>query len=169
MNVLSLETINASVPYLVKTSKEEGFYEFITSHDVHYSIGFLEDDLLLKEDAYQLIIANVNHRSSPRDAKVRDTVIGIVDEFFRVNNTTLLYICETGDGKQSMRSRLFEYWFSSYKRKALFTMLSSSIVDSDGIVNYATLILRNDNPRFVQVMEEYTKSIQLLSQKPFSP
>ena len=168
MNVLSLETINASVPYLVKTSKEEGFYEFITSHDVHYSIGFLEDDLLLKEDAYQLIIANVNHRSSPRDAKVRDTVIGIVDEFFRVNNTTLLYICETGDGKQSMRSRLFEYWFSSYKRKALFTMLSSSIVDSDGIVNYATLILRNDNPRFAQIMEEYTKSIQLLSQKPFS-
>ena len=166
MNALSLEVVNASVPYTVKPSQERGFYEFFTSHDVHYSIGFLEDDLLLKEEAYQLIIANVNHRSSPRDAKVRDTVIGIVDEFFRVNNTTLLYICETGDGKQSMRSRLFEYWFSSYKRKALFTMLSSSIVDSDGVVNYATLILRNDNPRFVQVMEEYTKSIQLLSQKP---
>ena len=62
-----------------------------------------------QEDAYQLIIANVNHRSSPRDAKVRDTVIGIVDEFFRKNNTTLLYICETGDSKQSMRSRLFEH------------------------------------------------------------
>ena len=59
------------------------------------------------------------------------------------------------------------FWsFSSYKRKALFTMLSSSIVDSDGMVNYATLILRNDNPRFAQVMEEYSKSIQLLSQKP---
>ena len=166
MNALSLETVNASVPYVVKTSQEEGFYEFFTSHEVHYSVGFLEDDLLLKEETYQLIIANVNHRSSPRDIKVRDTVIGIVDEFFRVNNTTLLYICETGDGKQSMRSRLFEYWFSSYKRKALFTMLSSSIVDSDGMVNYATLILRNDNPRFAQILEEYTKSIQLLSQKP---
>lgn len=126
----------------------------------------MEDDLLMQEDAYQLIIANVNHRSSPRDAKVRDTVIGIVDEFFRKNNTTLLYICETGDSKQSMRSRLFEYWFASYKRKALFTMMSSSIVDVDGVVNYATLILRNDNPRFTQIVEEYSKSIQLLSQKP---
>lgn len=48
----------------------------------------------------------------------------------------------------------------------LFTMLSSSIVDADGVINYATLILRNDNPRFTQVVEEYTKSIQLLSQKP---
>ena len=166
MNALSVTTINASSPYLVQESKEEGFYEFFTVHDLHYSVGFLEDDILLQEDAYQLIIANVNHRSSPRDAKVRDTVIGIVDEFFRMNNTTLLYICETGDGKQSMRSRLFEYWFSSYKRKAYFTMLSSSIVDADGIVNYATIILRNDNPRFAQVVEEYSKSIQLLSQKP---
>lgn len=166
MNALSIEAINASAPYVVKKAKSEGFYEFFTSHDVHYSVGFLEDDILMQEEAYQLIIANVNHRLSPRDAKVRDTVISIVDEFFHANNTTLLYICETGDGKQSMRSRLFEYWFSSYKRKALFTMLSSSIVDSDGVVNYATLIIRNDNPRFVKVMEEYTKSIQLLSLKP---
>jgi len=33
-------------------------------------------------------------------------------------------------------------------------------------LSYATLILRNDNPRFVHVVEEFTKSIQLLSQKP---
>ncbi|MBR1469579.1 MAG: hypothetical protein IJ605_05665 [Prevotella sp.] len=45
-------------------------------------------------------------------------------------------------------------------------MMSSSVVDADGIVNYATMILRNDNPRFAQVVEEYTQSIQLLSQKP---
>lgn len=124
--------------------------------------------MLMQEDAYQLVITNVNHRASPRDAMVRDTVIGIVDEFFRANNTTLLYICETGDGKQSMRSRLFEYWFASYKRKALFTMLSSSVVDAEGVVNFATLIIRNDNPRYIQVIEEYTRTINLLSQKPAS-
>lgn len=166
MNALSLKHINDIAPYEVRESATEGFFEFFTLHDVHYSVGFMDDDLLMEEDAYQLIIANVNHRASPRDAKVRDTIISIVDEFFNSNNTTLLYICETGDGKQSMRSRLFQYWFASYQRKALFTMLSSSIVDADGVINYATLILRNDNPRFTQVVEEYTKSIQLLSQKP---
>ena len=166
MKALSTRRINSNAPYEVKESKQEGFYEFFTAHDVHYSIGFLKEELLIQEDAYQLIIANVNHRSSPSDSKVRDTVIGIVDEFFYVNNTTLLYICETGDGKQSMRNRLFQYWFASFRHKALFTMLSSSIIDSDGIINYATLIIRNDNPRFIQVVEEYTKTIQLLSQKP---
>lgn len=76
------------------------------------------------------------------------------------------YICETGDNKQRMRSRLFEYWFSTYNRKALFTMISSSIVDAEGVVNFATIILRNDNPELSEIIVEFTESIQLLSQKP---
>ena len=66
-----------------------------------------------------------------------------------------------------MHSRLFEYWFSNYNRKALFTMISSSIVDAGrGVVNFATIILRNDNPELSEIIVEFTESIQLLSQKP---
>ena len=140
--------------------------QFFTDGGVHYSVGFMEDDVLLSKNSYQLIIANINNHKSPRDRKVRDTIVSIVDEFFRCNNSTLLYICETGDNKQRMRSRLFEYWFSTYNRKALFTMISSSIVDAEGVVNFATIILRNDNPELSEIIVEFTESIQLLSQKP---
>lgn len=118
------------------------------------------------EEAYHLIIANVNHHKSPSDFKVRDTVLQIVDEFFNTNNTTLLYICETGDNKQAMRSRLFEQWFATYRRKGFYTSMTSSIVDADGQLNFATIILRNDNPRLTQIIEEFTSTVQLLSQKP---
>lgn len=155
---------NSSYP--VETTGEDGFYQFFTDGGVHYSVGFMEDDILLSQNSYQLIIANINNHKSPRDHKVRDTIIAIVDEFFRNNNSTLLYICETGDSKQSMRSRLFEYWFSTYNRKALFTMISSSIVDEEGVVNFATIILRNDNPNLSEIIAEFTESILLLSQKP---
>ena len=155
---------NSSYP--VETTGEDGFYQFFTTGGVHYSVGFMDDDILLSQNSYQLIIANINNHKSPRDHKVRDTIIAIVDEFFRNNNSTLLYICETGDSKQSMRSRLFEYWFSTYNRKALFTMISSSIVDEEGVVNFATIILRNDNPNLSEIIAEFTESIQLLSQKP---
>ena len=155
---------NSSYP--VETTGEDGFYQFFTDGGVHYSVGFMEDDILLSQNSYQLIIANINNHKSPRDHKVRDTIIAIVDEFFRNNNSTLLYICETGDSKQSMRIRLFEYWFSTYNRKALFTMISSSIVDEEGVVNFATIILRNDNPNLSEIIAEFTESIQLLSQKP---
>lgn len=164
--LLSLKRINENSSYPVETAGEDGFYQFFTDGGVHYSVGFMEDDILLSQNSYQLIIANINNHKSPRDRKVRDTIIAIVDEFFRNINLTLLYICETGDSKQSMRSRLFEYWFSTYNRKALFTMISSSIVDEEGIVNFATIILRNDNPNLSEIIAEFTESIQLLSQKP---
>ena len=51
-----------------------------------------------------------------------------------------------------MRNRLFEYWFSTYSRKNFFTMMSSSIVDADGIANFATIILRNDNQYLTEVV-----------------
>ena len=153
---LSLERINSGeTPYQVEPTEQNGFYQFFTDGGVHYSVGFMEDDVLLSKNSYQLIIANINN-----------TIVSIVDEFFRCNNSTLLYICETGDNKQRMRSRLFEYWFSTYNRKALFTMISSSIVDAEGVVNFATIILRNDNPELSEIIVEFTESIQLLSQKP---
>lgn len=164
--MLSSKHINETAPYRVEPTDKDGFYQFFTDGGVHYSIGFMEDDVLLTREAYQLIIANLNNHKSPRDRKVRDTIVAIVDEFFRNNNATLLYLCETGDNKQSMRSRLFEYWFSTYNRKALFTMMSSSIVDAEGVVNFVTIILRNDNPYLSETIAEFTLSIQVLSQKP---
>ena len=127
---LNIEQLNRVAPYWVEETDDVGFYQFQTDEGVLYSIGFLEDFALSSSDSFQLIVANLNNRRSHRDAKVRKTVIAIVDEFFHCNNTTLLYLCETGDNKQRLRSRLFEYWFSTYNQKALFTTLSSVNISS---------------------------------------
>ena len=166
MNPLSLELINKIADYPVVRNNQDGFFHFFTDGGVHYSVGFIEDDVLLSKESYQLIIANLNNRKSMRDKKVRNSIVAIVDEFFNRNNATLLYFCETGDNKQGMRSRLFEYWFSIYNRKSLFTTMSSSVVDGEGVVNYATIILRNDNPYLSEIITEFSESIQALNQKP---
>lgn len=166
MNRLDTQLINGQSPYKVEEADEENYFEFFTEHDVHYSVGFMPDDCLMQSEAYHLIIVNVANRPSPSDRKVKDTVLTIVTEFFDKNNTTLLYICDTGDGKQRLRSRLFERWFSTYNKKALYTSVTSSVVDEDGITNYATIIIRNDNPRLVEAIAEFTTTISLLNQKP---
>ena len=166
MNHLDADHINSHSPYQVKEGSEENFFEFFTDHDVHYSVGFMPDDSLMLSEAYHLIIVNVDNRPSPSDRKVKDTVLNIVAEFFNKNNTTLLYICDTGDGKQRLRNRLFERWFAAYHLKALYTSVTSSVIDEDGITNYATIIVRNDNPRLVEVIAEFTSTISLLNQKP---
>ena len=144
----------------------DGCYQFFTDYGVHCTVEFVLDDSLLSHETYHLIIVNVNHQKSPSDVKVRDTIIAIIDEFFVENNTTLLYICETGDKKQALRNRLFECWFSTYERKAQYTFVASSLKDEEGIENYTAIIVRNDNPELSAIIAEFTETISLLSSKP---
>ena len=83
----------------------------------------------------------------------------IVDEFFRKNQAALLYICETGDGMQKMRSRLFSYWFSVYAENDDFLFLPQVVYDEEENENYAALIIRRDNPLFNDLVSEFTKFI----------
>lgn len=164
MNRLSLQAINESSSYDV-TEVGEGCYQFFTDNGVHCTVEFVLDDSLMSRETYHLVIVNVNHKKSPSDAKVRDTIIAIIDEFFVENNKTLLYICETGDKKQALRNRLFERWFSTYERKAQYTFVAS-LKDDEGIENYAAIIVRNDNPDLSAIIAEFTETISLLSTKP---
>ncbi len=165
MNSLSLHAVNASSSYEV-SAVNDGCYQFFTDYGVHCTVEFVLDDSLLSHETYHLVIVNVNHQKSPSDVKVRDTIIAIIDEFFVENNTTLLYICETGDKKQALRNRLFERWFSTYKRKAQYTFVASSLKDEEGNENYTAIIVRNDNPELSAIIAEFTETISLLSSKP---
>lgn len=165
MNSLSLHAVNASSSYEV-SAVNDGCYQFFTDYGVHCTVEFVLDDSLLSHETYHLVIVNVNHQKSPSDVKVRDTIIAIIDEFFVENNTTLLYICETGDKKQALRNRLFERWFSTYERKAQYTFVASSLKDEEGIENYTAIIVRNDNPELSAIIAEFIETISLLSSKP---
>ena len=68
--------------------------------------------------------------------------------------------------KQAFQQTFSSLCNASYKHQSQFTFLSTSITDMDGIVNFAAMIVRNDNPRLTQVVMKFTETIQLLSDKP---
>ena len=135
---LNLDRINSHSPYVVTASEGSMSFQFVTDFGVTYNVSFLEDELMLSDESYQFIIANTNNKKSPRDSKMKQTIMAIVHEFFECSNTTLLYICETG----------------------------ADIRDAEGIPNYAAIVVRLDNPRLTSVIAEFTETVQLLSQKP---
>ena len=85
-----------------------------------------------------------------------------------LNEAALLYICESGDGKQHMRSRLFEYWFSSYQMKDKLLLMPVSIEDMDGVENFAALIIRKDNPNILEIVAEFSNTVAMFRVKPNS-
>ena len=164
--ILSVESINDNSPYKVQYATNKSFVIFKTDYDVHYLVGFEYDDSSFDFATYQLVIINTNNKKSPRDSTVKDTIIAIIEDFFSNNENVLLYICETGDAKQSMRNRLFQYWFSAYLNKSQFTFVSASVKDEEGIINHAAIILRTDNPDMPYIVSEFSKTINLLNNKP---
>ena len=75
-------------------------------------------------------------------------------------------LCETGDGMQKMRSRLFQYWFSIYNEREEYLFPPQIVYDEEENENYAALIIRKDNPCFVELVSEFTDTINLLNGKP---
>lgn len=162
---LSEVGINSKAPYQVKVIGKSRAV-FTTDYGVLYIICFDEDDTSMSRTTYQFVILNANNKQSPRDSKLRDTIIAIVEDFFNSNNEVMLYICETGDGKQAMRSRLFNYWFSAFINRGKYTMLQSSVKDEEGIDNFFAIICRNDYPEAKQVVSEFYDTVFLFNNKP---
>lgn len=166
MEKLSLDAINSKSEYYVKKEDDEGTYSFMTDNMTEFFISFEKDDILRSGIVYQFGISNPQGKKSPRDHKVRITILAIIEEFFNKNKAALLYICETGDGMQKMRSRLFQYWFSVYNEKEEYLFLPQVVYDEEENENYAALIIRKDNPCFVELVSEFTETINLLNGKP---
>ena len=166
MEKLSLDAINAKSEYLVKKEEDELTFSFMTDNMAEIFISFEKDDILQSGFVYQFGISNPQGTKSPRDPKVRNTILAIIEEFFNKNKAALLYICETGDGMQKMRSRLFQYWFSIYNEREEYLFLPQIVYDEEENENYAALIIRKDNPCFVELVSEFTDTVNLLNGKP---
>ena len=77
---LSIQKINNVSPYDVKMAISPNTYSFVSDYGVEIAVSFDLDDLLETGEAYMFNITNVNKQCSPRDYKVRDTVITIIDK-----------------------------------------------------------------------------------------
>ena len=165
MNTLSLDAINVKALYRVEFDDKAGTFCFVTDNGVEIVVDFMDDDLIHTDVSYQLVISNANNRNSHRDKKLKNTIQVIVEEFFDKNQAAILYICETGDGKQAMRSRLFSYWFNAYEYNTRYSMVTTCIPDEDGINNFAALIIRIDNPLLVEIVNEFNSTAKILREK----
>lgn len=158
---LSLRTLNAKSPYQISIA-EDGGYDFITSHGIHYTVYFDDDQPLGGCDTFQFIIQKVEHRRSPHDPLVEKTILAIVDQFFRENLNVLLYICDDSDGREAKRNRLFMSWFNKYAEPERFTICTANTtIEGHGF--YAAIIVENRNPQLKAITEEFETASQALT------
>ena len=164
MNTLNLTLINMQVPYEVWLTSE-GDFNFETDFGVLYRISFRLEQTIWEDGAYEFSIINQNRNSSPNDKKVRDTIFGIIEEFFNSNPDILLYQCETGDNRQAMRDRLFLRWFKEYEHSDKYYIKVSEII-AEKVANYTAVIVQKDNPDLEAIIRDFDDFVGFFQNKP---
>lgn len=118
--------------------------------------------------AYWFNLANPEHLKSPNDIKIGQTVICIIEEFFRVNPDVLLYMCSTQGSQQSMRNRLFLRWFNGYEQQKRYAIKSSEvkgeIVNGKRISEYVALIVQRSHPQLEEIIQHFDEEIAMFNE-----
>jgi len=106
--------------------------------------------------------------SSPGDVKIAQTVVCIIEEFFRLNSEVLLYMCSTDNGQQAMRNRLFLRWFNGYEQQKHYLIRSTEVrsigPDNKPIKEYIALIIQRSNPQFDEIVSRFDSEIAMFNE-----
>ena len=158
MNPLDLTRLNFRSPYMV-WENERGF-SFKTDHGIFYSAEFDREISNLNVVAYWFNLTNNSQKNSPNDEKIRETVVCVIEEFFRVNPDILLYICDTANNQQAMRARLFLRWFNKFAESKDF-VIKTAEVKSEEESDYVALIIQKSHPSFDDIIALFESEITM--------
>jgi hypothetical protein len=161
MKALDIVRLQLSSPYTIVREGDE--YLFRTDRDILYAVSFQIYDAIPGLTAYWFDLSNRSHRSSPNDAKVRETVIAIIEEFFFQNPDILLYMCDTADEQQAMRARLFLRWFNGYEQQKKYA-IRTAVLKDEGVESYIALIIQRSHPQFEEITSLFDTEIAMFQE-----
>lgn len=162
MNSLDINRINVNSSY--KVWAENDVIHFETIHGIRYAVDFDYEGTPLYK-AYWLNLTNESHKTSPNDKLIPQTLICIVEEFFRQNPDILLYLCSTDNDQQAQRSRLFLRWFYGYEQQQKYVIKTGDIpsVTPEGqpTKEYVALIVQRSHPQLQTIIDFFDEEIAM--------
>ncbi|MBQ0063154.1 MAG: hypothetical protein KBS94_03880 [Prevotella sp.] len=103
--------------------------------------------------SYQFVVERISDKQG-YDSDVKDTIVAIIKEFFNQNNEILLYICDTQDGREAARSRLFIKWFIESDIEGLYEIKTANAnVEGEGI--FFAIIYRKTCTKYNEISIEF--------------
>ena len=161
MNRLDIEAINSRSPYDVHSDNDQ--YVFVTDAGIEYHVDF-ELDSNPYYIAYWFNLANPEQTKSHGDKKIPQTIICIIEEFFRANPDIMLYMCSTANNKQAQRARLFLRWFYGYEQRQRYYIKAVEVKGDDNRKDYVALIVQRTHPQFEEIVARFDSEIAMFNE-----
>ena len=82
-----------------------------------------------------------------------------------MNPNILLYVCDSANDQQAMRSRLFLRWFNNYSGNESF-IRKTAVINEGGEDNYVAMIVQRNNSQIDEILKYYEDEIAMFTNKP---
>lgn len=99
--------------------EEHLVYAFETESHYHYTISFSEWPIVGYDDDSVAYMFNIDrderkdNRSNIASSRMRNTIAIVLCQFMLTHPNAVVTLCETKDGREDARNRLFSYWYDS--------------------------------------------------------
>lgn len=154
------KALNLLIPYALQANPD-GSVSFLTSSGVRYTAEFtdasyhFDDDLVKANGVAEFCFGpDAGQVSSAHDPRIELTLIYILQTYFANSGSVLLYVCESLDGRQRVRKRVFNRWFKQYGFSE-YDKYDFELVDGESaiIVSIITPSTLPHRAHFLQVFE----------------
>lgn len=100
------------------------------------------------------------------DSGVELAVDFVDDDLITTTESYKLVVSNVNNRQSPRDKKVQETVFDMFEYSKKYTSLSTSLTDEDGIMNAATVFIRNDNPQLPKIVNEFNETAMLLRQKP---
>jgi hypothetical protein len=148
-------------------------YGFSTINNFNYYLEFTPTPYFLGENSkfadnlFELsihLINNIDDRKPGIDAKVAITVAEIIVDFFEKNlYTVCIYICDSSDGRQLVRSWKFHQWFQQLN-KSNFLKLDETLLDKNKERFPVSMIIHTNNEYAGEIIMEFINIARVMNE-----
>jgi hypothetical protein len=144
-------------------------YFFETKDGVVYEVNFKPTPYLFGEEKTKLseyifefsilVEYNPNTKLPAVDKKIGITSASIFSDFYsKKGNAVSIYICDSSDGKQAIRKRKFDQWFSQYNSTD-FLKIDETLIDINKKRFPIALILTKSNPYRTEIIDSFVNLV----------
>jgi hypothetical protein len=121
-------------------------YVFVNRDGIKYHATFYPVSDLYPQltKTYSFSIEPEDRKAHPIDSKIATTIVEILKRFFKNNENAMIMVCDSLDGKESKRRKLFDRWFDHFADHSILKYDASAPLEDYQL--YLSIYFRRDNP-----------------------
>ena len=138
-------------------------YSFITDSGITYFLTFIAYPAVSDFLATNIYMFNIDRGNGvcngQDDVRIRETVVYVLEQFFKHHEDALITICDVNDGKQCARKRLFDRWFEKYNNGNIIRVDETCVVED--IQTFVSLMFSAKHYDKENLTQEFSKLAEI--------